>query len=166
MPVCLHPAADISMNVEQLLPGAMAMCSGITEVCELKKQKIVCFRNRLARLRVADFEMAFSNDIYRAGVIFTFGSAFALACGALREIMMLHGAEVTEGSSPRALLKLGYRLGFVDDPEVWLEMLKYPNCLDILLDDGRADTLLLLIRDSFIRALSARERTLEEKLEN
>ena len=54
---------------------------------------------------------------------------------------------------------------FVDDPEVWLEMLKYPNCLDILLDDGRADTLLLLIRDSFIRALSALERTLEEKLE-
>jgi len=50
------------MNVEQLLPGAMAMCSGITEVCELKKQKIVCFRNRLARLRVADFEMAFSQQ--------------------------------------------------------------------------------------------------------
>jgi hypothetical protein len=44
-------------------------------------------------------------------------------------------------------------------------MLKHPVCEDILLDDDRADTLLLLIRDSFIRALSALERTLEEKLE-
>ena len=152
------------MNVEQLLPGAMAMCSGITEVCELKKQKIVCFRNRLARLRVADFEMAFSNDIYRAGVIFTFGSAFALACGALREIMMLHGAEVTEGSSPRALLKLGYRLGFVDDPEVWLEMLKNRNLAAYIHDEDMVDTLILLIRDSFIPAFSRLEKTLQDKL--
>lgn len=158
-------AAASSVARDSCCRRAMAMSSVITEVWELKTKKPGYFRSRLARLRGADFEMAFSNDIYRAGVINTFGSAFALACGALKEVMMLHGAEVPEDSSPRALLKLGYRLGFVDDPEVWLEMLKHPVCEDILLDDDRADTLLLLIRDSFIRALSALERTLEEKLE-
>ena len=73
------------------------MCSVITEVWELKTKKPGYFRSRLARLRGADFEMAFSNDIYRAGVINTFGSAFALACGAVS--FTVHDASATVWAS-------------------------------------------------------------------
>ena len=122
------------------------------------------FSNCLSVLKVADFEMAFSNDIYRSGVVFQFNLTFELAWKALQGVMRLHGAEAAETGSPREILKLGYKLGFVNDPEVWLEMLKNRNLAAYIHDEDMVDTLILLIRDSFIPAFSRLEKTLQDKL--
>lgn len=62
--------------------------------------------------------------IYRIGVIGQFNLTFELAWKSLQEILKMHGADGAATGSPREILQLGYKLGFVDDAAVWLLMLK------------------------------------------
>ena len=63
------------------------------------------------------------------------------------------------------VLQLGYKLGFVDDPAVWLLMLKKHNTLIHIYDEDEVDEMILLIRDSFIPAFIVLEKTLQSKLD-
>ena len=113
-------------------------------------KKLDNYSNCLDILKKADFEMANNDDIYRTGVIGQFNLTFELAWKALQAVLRLHGAEGAETGSPREILQLGYKLGFVDDAAVWLLMLKKRNTSVHIYDDDEADEMLLLIRDSFI----------------
>lgn len=81
-------------------------------------EKLENFSNCLEVLKNADFEMADNNDIYRIGVIGQFNLTFELAWKALQEILKMHGADGAATGSPREILQLGYKLGFVDDAAV------------------------------------------------
>ena len=120
--------------------------------------------NCLTILRNADFKLADNNDIYRTGVIGQFNLTFELAWKALQEILRLHGAEGVDTGSPREILQLGYKLGFVNDSAVWLLMLKKRNTSVHIYNEQEVDEMILLIRDSFIPAFVALEKTLREKL--
>ena len=115
-------------------------------------KKLDNFSNCLDILKNADFEMANNDDIYRTGVIGQFNLTFELAWKALQAVLRLHGAEGAETGSPREILQLGYKLGFVDDAAVWLLMLKKRNTSVHIYDEDEVDEMLLLIRDSFIPA--------------
>lgn len=127
-------------------------------------KKLDNFSNCLTILRNADFKLADNNDIYRTGVIGQFNLTFELAWKALQEILRLHGAEGADTSSPREILQLGYKLGFVNDSAVWLLMLKKRNTSVHIYNEQEVDEMILLIRDSFIPAFVALEKTLREKL--
>ena len=127
-------------------------------------KKLDNFSNCLTILRNADFKLADNNDIYRTGVIGQFNLTFALAWKALQEILRLHGAEGADTGSPREILQLGYKLGFVNDSAVWLLMLKKRNTSVHIYNEQEVDEMILLIRDSFIPAFVALEKTLREKL--
>ena len=86
-------------------------------------KKLDNFSNCLAVLRKADFEIADEKEIYRTGIIGQFNLTFELAWKALQEILKLHGAMEAETGSPREILQLGYKMGFLDDSAVWLSML-------------------------------------------
>ena len=90
-------------------------------------KKLDNFSNCLTILANADFKMAENNDIYRTGVIGQFNLTFELAWKALQEIMRKHGVEEASTGSPREVLQLGYRIGFIENPDVWLLMLKKRN---------------------------------------
>ena len=94
-----------------------------------------------------------------------FNLTFELAWKALQEILRLHGAEGVDTGSPREILQLGYKLGFVNDSAVWLLMLKKRNTSVHIYNEQEVDEMILLIRDSFIPAFVALEKTLREKLE-
>ena len=115
-------------------------------------KKLDNFSNCLDILKKADFEMANNDDIYRTGVIGQFNLTFELAWKALQAVLRLHGAEGAETGSPREILQLGYKLGFVDDAAVWLLMLKKRNTSVHIYDEDEVDEMILLIRDSFIPA--------------
>ena len=115
-------------------------------------KKLDNFSNCLDILKNADFEMANNDDIYRTGVIGQFNLTFELAWKALQAVLRLHGAEGAETGSPREILQLGYKLGFVDDAAVWLLMLKKRNTSVHIYDEDEVDEMLLLIRDSFVPA--------------
>lgn len=127
-------------------------------------KKIENFSNCLKILRKADFEFAYENEIYRTGVIGQFNLTFELAWKALQEVLRLHGAMGAETGSPREILQLGYKLGFLNDSAVWLTMLKNRNLSVHIYDEDEIDKMLLLIRDSFIPAFVILEKTLREKL--
>ena len=127
-------------------------------------KKLDNFSNCLTILRNADFKLEDNNDIYRTGVIGQFNLTFELAWKALQEILRLHGAEGADTGSPREILQLGYKLGFVNDSAVWLLMLKKRNTSVHIYNEQEVDEMIMLIRDSFIPAFVALEKTLREKL--
>ena len=90
---------------------------------------------------------------------------FELAWKALQAVLRIHGAEGAGTGSPREILQLGYKLGFVNDSAVWLLMLKKRNTAAHIYNEEEIDELLLLIRDSFIPAFTALEKTLKSKLD-
>lgn len=128
-------------------------------------KKLDNFVNCMNVLKNADFELANDNEIYRTGVIGQFSLTFELAWKALQEVLRVHGAEGAETGSPREILQLGYKLGFVEDSAVWLTMLKKRNIVVYIYNEDEADEMLLLIRDSFIPAFVVLEETLRSKAE-
>lgn len=128
-------------------------------------KKIDNYSKCLGIMKTADFELANNNDIYRTGVIGQFNITFELAWKALQAVLRVHGAEGAETGSPREILQLGYKLGFIDDQSVWLTMLKKRNLSVHIYDEDEIDEMLLLIRDSFIPAFITLENTLKKKSE-
>ena len=127
-------------------------------------KKLDNFSNCLSVLKNADFSIAVDDEIYRTGVIGQFSLTFELAWKALQAVLRMHGAEGAKTGSPREILQLGYKFGFVNDSAVWLAMLKKRNTLVHIYDEDEADEMLLLIRDSFIPAFLVLEETLRNKL--
>lgn len=128
-------------------------------------KKLDNFSNCLAVLKSADFQLAEENVIYRTGIIGQFNLTFELAWKALQAVLRLHGAEGAESGSPREILQLGYKLGFVTDSAVWLLMLKKRNTSVHIYNEDEIDEMLLLVRDSFIPAFVVLEGTLRIKFE-
>ena len=128
-------------------------------------QKLDNFANCLAILGDADFQMAETNDIYRTGIVRQFNLTFELAWKALQEIMRKHCVEEVSTGSPREILQLGYKIGFINDAETWLLMLKKRNTSVHIYNEDEIDELILLIRDSFIPAFTVLKDTLVKKLE-
>ena len=127
-------------------------------------KKLDNFVSCLSVLKGADFEFASNNEIYRTGVIGQFNLTFELAWKALQAVLRVHGAEGAETGSPREILQLGFKMGFIDDSAVWLTMLKTRNTSTHIYDEDEVDELLLLIRDSFTPAFSVLESTLKNRL--
>lgn len=127
--------------------------------------KLDHFSDCLNVLKNADFEFAENDDIYRTGIIGQFNLTFELAWKALQEVLRLHGADGAESGSPREILQLGYKLGFVSDSAVWLSMLKKRNMSVHIYDEDKIDEMILLIRDSFLPAFAVLEGTLRTKAE-
>lgn len=127
-------------------------------------KKLDNFENCLDILKQADFDLADSNDIYRMGVVGQFNLTFELAWKALQEVLRMHGVEGAETGSPREILQVGYKVGFVNDSSVWLLMLKKRNTSIHIYNEEEIDELIVFIRDSFIPAFTELEETLQEKL--
>ena len=128
-------------------------------------KKLDNFANCLAVLADADFQMAETNDIYRTGIVGQFNLTFELAWKALQEIMRKHSVEESPTGSPREILQLGYKIGFINDPETWLLMLKKRDTSVHIYNEDEIDELILLIRDSCIPAFTVLKDTLVKKLE-
>ena len=127
-------------------------------------KKLDNYSSCLDVLRRADFEIAEENEIYRTGIIWQFNLTLELAWKALQEILKLHGAADAETASPMEIQQLGYKLGFLNDSAVWMLMLKKRNVSVHIYNEDDIDEMILLVRDSFIPAFSALEKTLQEKL--
>ena len=128
-------------------------------------KKLENFTNSLSILAEADFKLAEENDIYRTGIIGQFNLTFELAWKALQEIMRLHSVEGTATGSPREILQLGYKIGFINDSQVWLLMLKKYNTSVYSYNEDEVDETIVLIHDSFIPAFTDLKDILLKKLE-
>ena len=127
-------------------------------------KKLDNFTNCLAILANADFKMAETNDIYRTGIIGQFNLTFELAWKALQEMMRMHSVAEADTGSPLEILQLAYKVGFINDSEIWLLMLKKRNTSVHIYNEDEVDEMIVLIRDSFIPAFTVLKDTLVKKL--
>ena len=126
-------------------------------------KKLDYFSNCLRVLESVNFDFANEDEVYRTGVIGQFNLTFELAWKALQAVLREHGAQGADTGSPREILQLGYKMGFVDDSVVWITMLKKRNTSVHIYNEDEIDEMLLLIRDSFTPAFVALEKSLKKK---
>lgn len=126
-------------------------------------KKLDNFLACLEVLQRADFEQAINDEIYRTGVVGQFNLTFELAWKALQAVLRQHGAAVETGS-PREVLQIGYKMGFIDDSAAYLAMLKMRNTAVHVYDEDEINKVILLIRDTFMAALAQLAATLEQKV--
>lgn len=115
-------------------------------------------------LKNADFSKAQDDEIYRTGIVGQFNLTFELAWKALQEVLRIHGVSGAETGSPREILQLAYKVGFLSDPETWLLILKKRNTFVHIYNEDEIDELIILIRDSFVPAFEKLGAVLKEKL--
>ena len=127
-------------------------------------KKIDNYANCLKVLRNADFEMAAQNEIYRTGVIGQFNITFELAWKALQSVLRIHGVEEADTGSPREILQLGYKFGFIGNDEIWLVMLKKRNTSVHIYNENEAEEILSLIQNNFISEFTVLESVLRNKI--
>lgn len=115
-------------------------------------KKIDNFSASLNALKTANFEEARDDIIYRTGIVGQFNLTFELAWKAIQGVLRLHNVSGADTGSPLNILKLAYKVGFISDSEVWILMHKKRNIAIHQYSEEDIDTLIILIRDSFIYA--------------
>lgn len=94
--------------------------------------------------------MAMTDEIYRMGVIGQFSLTFEQMWETLQEVMRAHAINEAENGSPREILKAGYKFSFLDNEEVWLQMLKDRNSAMHIYDEEAFVGVLNRVYDSYI----------------
>jgi len=131
-------------------------------VAEMKKYE--SFASCLSVLEQADREMAAKNEIYRMGIIGQFNLSFELAWKSLKETLELYGVAEAATGSPREIFKAAYKLGWLKDDKVWLDMLKKRNVAIHVYDEGRALTVTEKVFSLYIAALQDLREELRRRL--
>lgn len=126
-------------------------------------KKIDNFSASLDALKMADFEQANEDVIYRTGIVGQFNLTFELAWKALQAVLRAHNVSGAETGSPLSILKLAYRSGFIFDSDGWILMHQKRNAATHIYSEEDINTLIILIRDSFIPAFENLLNTLVEK---
>jgi nucleotidyltransferase substrate binding protein (TIGR01987 family) len=122
------------------------------------------FSKCLKVLKKADFKQAFENEIYRIGVIGQFNLTFELSWKALQEVLRNHGVDGADVGSPREILQIAYKVGFISDSDSWLLMLRKRNLSVHVYNEEEAKELVSLVKERFISTFAALEETLKAKI--
>lgn len=125
-------------------------------------KKLDAFSNCLSVLLRSDKKS--TDEIYRMGIIGQFHLTFELAWKALREVLLIHGVSTAASGSPREILKAGYQYHFIDNEELWLNMLKRRNLTAHIYNGTNATELVALIFDKYIVAFTDLRDALERRL--
>ncbi|WP_295861349.1 HI0074 family nucleotidyltransferase substrate-binding subunit [uncultured Fibrobacter sp.] len=113
-------------------------------------QKFDNFLNCFQVLKNSNRQMAMTDEIYRTGVIGQFCLTFEQMWKTLQEVMRAHAINEAENGSPREILKAGYKFSFLDNEEVWLQMLKDRNSAMHIYDEEAFVGVLNRVYDSYI----------------
>ncbi len=75
----------------------------------------------------SDRKKAAEDEIYRTGVIGQFNLTFELAWKLLQAVLREYSVSEAHSGSPREIIKLGFKVGFIDDEKGWLMMQRDRN---------------------------------------
>ena len=127
-------------------------------------KKFENFKKSLDVLLSADKATAQSNEIYRTGVIGQYNLTFERAWKAIQAVMKTHSVDVNETGSPREVIKLAYKIGFIDNAEQWQLMLKKRNVSIHIYNEKEINEMIDLIFGHFIQTLIQLRDKLERKI--
>ena len=128
-------------------------------------KKFDSFVKSLEILKNSSRDESRQNEIYRMGIIGQFNLTFELSWKALRESLIFHGVKEAVSGSPREIIKAAYKFGFINDSEIWLDMMKCRNLsIHIYSDENIIDELVQKIFDKFISAFVVLQDELKNRL--
>lgn len=92
------------------------------------ENKLDNLKNAIKRLNEANtaYKTDCENTIFQDSLIKRFEFTFELAWKALREFIVEQGYKLTVGS-PKSVIAFAFREGFLDDEQMWLDMLDSRN---------------------------------------
>lgn len=67
------------------------------------------------------------DTVTQTGMVSLFEIAFEQAWKAMKECLEMSGYDESKTGSPRAIIKLAYKSGMIDDEAAWIEMLRDRN---------------------------------------
>ena len=119
-------------------------------------EKVKNYRNAWSQLEKAieAYQKRSDDTLYRDGLIQRFEFTVELAWKSLKEYMEDQGA-VLSISSPRAVLKEAYAMGFISDAEEWNKILTARNLTSHVYKEETAETIAEQICGEFIHPLKA-----------
>lgn len=126
-------------------------------------KKIDNFSRCLDVLKGANVQKARQDEIYRMGLIGQFHLSFELGWKALQAVLLGHGVQEAATGSPREIFRLGYRVGFLREETVWLDMLRSRNLSVQIYNEAEANELAARVLSSYLPALEGLLAVLEEK---
>ena len=122
------------------------------------------FISALNVLKKADIERAKTDEIYRTGILGQFNLTFELSWKALQAVMRLHSVSGAGTGSPREILKLCYKVGFIKDEKAWFDMLRDRNSSVHIYSENEADEIVLRVVEEYVPAFQTLGDMLREKL--
>lgn len=126
-------------------------------------KKLDNFINCLKVLEGSDRAMANSNDIYRTGVIGQFNLTFELAWKLLQAVLRMHAVAEAETGSPREIIKLGFKVGFIKGEYAWSAMLSDRNRSVHIYDETEITEVIDRIFEIYIPAFEEFYNIMKEK---
>ncbi len=101
------------------------------------------------------------NSFYIDATIKRFELTFETAWKVLKKILYLEGFECL---SPRDCLKKGYQTAYLNDEDIWIEMLLDRNRSAYIYNEQEAGSICQKIRDTYFTALKQLNQVLKKKI--
>ncbi len=129
----------------------------------MKKTEVYLAIERLkeAASRLEEALPRVKDDLDRDGVIQRFEFTFELFWKTLKFILEYHGVSC---ASPRQCLKEAFKMGLIEDDEVFLDMLTDRNLSSHVYEEKTAEEIYQRIRKVYSHVLKETIRKLEERL--
>lgn len=116
-------------------------------------------------LKNADRKVADQYELYRTGVIGQFNLTFELAWKVLQAVLRLHSVAEAETGSPREIIKLGFKVGFITDEQVWLDIQKDRNKAVHVYNEDDIDEIIDRIFSRYIPAFEDFANMMQTKID-
>lgn len=116
-------------------------------------------------LKSADIKLAQTDKIYRRGILQRFCTTFELAWKVLQTVLRLHSVAEAETGSPREIIKLGFKVGFITDEQVWLDIQKDRNKAVHVYNEDDIDEIIDRIFSRYIPAFEDFANMMQTKID-
>lgn len=129
------------------------------------ENKFENFKNAAKRLNEANtnYKKDTSNSFSQDALIQRFEFTFELAWKCLREFMVLQGV-VNLFNTPKAVLKEGFSAGYLDNQEIWNNILEDRNLMAHTYDNSLAERIAEDISTRYCKLLTALCKTIQDNL--
>lgn len=116
-------------------------------------------------LKSADNKLAQTDKIYRRGILQRFCTTFELAWNVLQAVLRLHSVAEAETGSPREIIKLGFKVGFITDEQIWLDIQKDRNKAVHVYNEDDIDEIIDRIFSRYIPAFEDFANMMQTKID-
>lgn len=119
------------------------------------------FCKALANLKEGSKLEAPYTIVEQTGIVGLFEICFEQSWKLMKEVMEEHGRFEEKIGSPRAIIKIAYQCGMIDDCEGWLELLESRNILAHTYSDEQALYVIGKIKANYVSVFESLKAELE-----